>query len=174
MANRYVYAYFVEADGRNVHIYFPKFPEIISEVALRTKHFDKSAISDDVQKHACEALIAGLQGRIATRLDIPEPDDLTIKAADGFVILTVQQSMKLELFKLYRENCRSVVELARRINKQETAARRLLNLRHPSHPLEVEAAFEVLGKQIVHFWGTEPATVSSISARAAINSPRLE
>jgi hypothetical protein len=164
---RYVYAFFVESDGSSAQIHFPKLPEIFASVPPHKNYRDKESSSSDIQECAGDALLTGLQARIVAKLDIPAPDNQDLKAADGFIMLTVQQSMKLELFKLYKENCRSVLELARKINKQETAARRLLNLRHPSQPLEVEAAVEVFGKRIVHCWNIEPATKSGFSARPA-------
>jgi|GEM_PF-3587938 len=152
---RYVYAFRCVREEGEVFFRFRRFPEIVS--AVRATIFAKMT-EEAVEAYAHDAVIAALQGIIATREDIPESDDSRRLAADGFVQLSVREAMKLELYRLYRENCKTVAEFARRLSKPETAARRLLNLRHHSRSAEIEEAVEAFGKRLVHDWGLEQAS----------------
>jgi len=167
--NRYAYAFHRDIQDDEVFIRFPEFPEIFSTIP-REKF--KTMSVNDIQNHASDAVITALQARIVGRGDIPSGDNPNLVKADGFVILSVQQAMKLELFRIYKENCRSISEFGKIINKKETAVRRMLNLRHPSLATEIEVASEVFGKRIVHSWDIEPAGPSGHSARPLLASAR--
>ena len=149
---RYLYAFRLDKQDGEVFFIFPKFPEIIT--AISEEEYDKMD-APDIIKYAHDAVVTALQTKLITRDEIPEGDD-TRTRADGYVNLTVPQAMKLELFKLYLvNNCPSVADFARQIGKKETAARRLFDLRHQSWPSEIEAAFEVFGKSLVHSWNAD-------------------
>lgn len=148
----YVYAFHLEKCDGETFFDFPSFPEIISAIpdakfARMTPH--------EVQAHAEDAVLAALQACIASRDDLPASDDSRLVSADGFVRLKPLEAMKLELYRVYRTNCASVSDFARRIGKQDTAARRLLNLRHPSKVSEIDEALAALGKRLLHDWSTE-------------------
>jgi antitoxin HicB len=151
---RYVYGFRCAREDGEVFFRFRRFPEIISAVGAGA--FGKMN-DETIEVHAHDAVIAALQSIIALHEEIPESDDPRRFAADGFVQLSVREAMKLELYRLYRANCKSVAEFARRLGKPETAARRLLDLRHHSRSAEIEAAVEAFGKQLVHDWGLEQA-----------------
>ncbi len=150
---RYIFAYDLEEEeGGEVFLKFSSFPEIISSVG---KDDISSENMGDVEEHAHDAVIAALQAIIVMREDVPRCDDPNVIRADGFVRLSVGESMKLELAKIYRSNCKSVAELARILGKSETAARRLLDLRHRSTSREIENAIRAFGKRLVHDWSLE-------------------
>lgn len=151
---QYVYAFRCEAEDGEVFFRFPRFPEIISAVGQAAfAALDK----DQVAEYGRDAVVTALESVIAAREDVPEGDDPALVPADGFVRLSVGESMKLELYKLYRANCRSSGEFARLLGKPETAARRLLDLRHASKASEIEKAVAALGKRLVHNWSLEAA-----------------
>lgn len=152
--NRYVYAYCRQPRERSTILAFEKFPEIACP--LRNAEIDHSS-DDAIGMLATDAVITALQARIAARNEIPAPDTPSVVLADGFVVLSVQQAMKLELYRLFRENCHNMQEFADLIDRQETSARRMLNLRHPSIVSEIEAAVAAFGKIVVHKWGLEPS-----------------
>lgn len=159
----YTYAFRFEAQHEDVFICFPQFPEIIT--SLDKKNFE-SATSEFIQDFATDAAITALQARIMARLDIPEGVDQNIDKADGFITLSVQQAMKLELFKLYKANTASITDFSRQIGKPDTSARRLLNLRHPSWTSEIEAAIATFGKRLVHNWDTAVVVLPARGAKA--------
>lgn len=163
--DRYVYAYHREVGVGKIFFRFPKLLDITSFIP---KAADKTMTENDLHYHVTDAVVTALQGYIAGRMEIPSGDDPGLVRADGFVVLSVQQAMKLELYKVYRENCRSIPDLAKQIGKHETAVRRLLNLRHPSLATEIEGAIEFFGKRLIHCWDTETISPHSHSARLAM------
>lgn len=152
MTIRYVYAFHCERQGDEVFFRFPRFPEIISAVPFE---FFESWDQVARQSHADDAVITALQTIILTRDTIPPVDDSRLVTAAGFVHLSPVQCMKLQLARVFAENCSSVAEFARTIDKQDTGARRLLNLRHRSTPDEIEQALAVFRKRLVHQWEVE-------------------
>ncbi len=147
--NQYVYAFNRERRDEELFFVFPRFPEIVSAVPLEVfKTWD----AEMIQSHAEDAVLTALQSVVLARDDIPEPDDYRYFKADGFVHLSTTQSMKLELARVFASSCKSVAEFARRINKHDTAARRLLNLRHPSANGEIDEAFAAFGKRLYSQW----------------------
>jgi len=149
---RYVYGFNLRPEDGEIFFRFPRFPEIISAVDLEAF---RAIGEDEIENHAHDAIITALQAVVALREDVPAADDPALVHADGFVRLSVSESMKLELFKIYKTNCKSVAEFARLLGKSETATRRLLDLRHGSRPREIEKAVNVLGKRLVHDWSLE-------------------
>lgn len=150
---RYIYAFNIEEIEGEIFFRIPRFPEIISNMTI--DDFKKTSGSS-VRKHISDALVTALQARIAERLAIPEGDNPNLLKADGFCVLSVRQAVKIVFYLVYRENCKSVSELARRLGKHETAVRRMLDLRHPSVTSEIEKALDLFGKRLVHNWSIEP------------------
>jgi hypothetical protein len=167
--SRYVYAFRLKSKGDEIFFQFPKLPDILSAIPKDT--YSKMNASD-IQNFALDAVIMALQTRIASKGEIPDGDAPNLIRADGFVNLSVQQSMKLELFKVYRENCRSVSEFARQIGKKETSVRRMLDLKHPSWAKEIETTMEILGKRLVHNWDIELAILPNRLAQPPLTSPQ--
>jgi antitoxin HicB len=139
-------------DGGETFFNFPSFPEIVSAIP-NTKFGRMTAL--EVQAHAEDAVLTAFQACIASREELPKSDDPRLVSADGFVRLRPLEAMKLELYRVYRANCASISDFARRTGKQDTAARRLLNLRHPSKVSEIDEALAALGKRLLHSWSTE-------------------
>lgn len=169
--NRYVYAYHRKVQRSEVFFEFPKLPQIVSRLP---KAAVATMTTEDLSGHVTDAVISALQGHVAARMEIPVGDDPHLGPADGFVVLSVQQAMKLEFYRIYKENCRSIAELVDQTGKHETAIRRLLNLRHPSLAAELEGAIEFFGKRLVHYWDIEPIGPLSHSARTAMVSSRQD
>lgn len=151
---RYVYAYSNVTEDGEAFFRFPKFENIFSSL---DEDVFKNSSEHEIADHAHDAVITALQGIILTRDEIPQADDPSLTKADRFVHLRVGESMKLELYKLYLENCSSVADFARLLNKQETAAHRLLDLRHNSKASEIEKVIAFFGKRLVHDWSLEAA-----------------
>ena len=119
-----------------------------------------------IQHYATDAVLTALQTRIAGRKDIPSDDNQSfILGADGFVNLSIQQSLKIELFKVFKDSCKSVVEFSRKSGKRETAVRRLLDLQHQSWVAEIEAAMASMGKSVRPTWHIEAVPSHPLSAR---------
>jgi hypothetical protein len=112
---------------------------------------------DEIQSFATDAVLTALQACIAGRIEVPDGDNPDLIRADGFVFVPVVPCMKLELFRIYRENFRSLSDFARQTGKMDTAVRRLFDLRHPSRATEIEATLAQLGKQLVHAWAIQAA-----------------
>lgn len=155
---RYAYVFHREVEDGEISLNFPRFPEIISSIDEETF----GSMSKDEEGEYChDAVVTALQAVIAMRDELPEADNPNLVRGAGFVHLSVRESMKLELYRLYKENCNSVADFARILKKPETAARRLLDLRHSSKPSEIEKAISAFGKQLVHDWSLEPATLAT-------------
>lgn len=149
---QYIYAYDLERRDGEVFFVFRAFPEIIS--AVDEREFN-AWTHEEERAHVEDAIVTALQAMIGSRSRIPGGDDPNVVSARGFVHLSPQQAMKLQLFTVYAANCQSISEFARRIGKQDTAARRLLNLRHRSTTAEIVEALARFGIQLRHVWGTE-------------------
>jgi hypothetical protein len=152
-----VYGFRLDDQDEEVFFHFAKMPEIISALDKRVY---QAMNPNKIEEFLSDAVVTALQARITTKKEIPACDNLSLTKADGFVILSVPQAMKLELYKLYKENCSSIADFSRQIGKKETAARRLLDLRHQSWATEIESAFATFGKRLVHDWGIELAPVT--------------
>jgi hypothetical protein len=154
--NRYAYVFRCESRSDETFFKFPKFPEIVS--SLSTSVFRKLS-SDKRIEYATDAVLAALQLKIASRIDVPSGDRPSLLKAGLHVALSVPEAMKLELFRVYLSSgCRSISEFARTLEKGETLVRRLLDLRHPSQPKEIEEALCLMGKRLVHSWDLEDKT----------------
>jgi hypothetical protein len=164
---RYVYAFCFDHLDDEIYFRFAQFPDIISCVSVEAF---QCMDHQDIQDHAADAVTTALQTHVAAKSEIPAGDDPHLVKADGFVQLSVQQAMKLELFKLYKENCRSILDFSKKIEKKETAARRLLNLRHQSWATEIESAIEAFGKRLAHKWALEVTPMQSLP-RSIVGSP---
>jgi hypothetical protein len=154
--HRYIFSYFFVSNDSEVMLVIPKFPEIISSMSKQAY-----VEADDAtrQSFIADALLTALQAKVRMRSEIPEGDDTLEVGADGFISLSVQQSIKLELFRVYRANFRSVAEFARKLGKSETVVRRMFDLRRHSAVAEIEEVLRSLGKRLVHCWGIELSAV---------------
>ena len=145
----YVFAYHFEREEGEVALRFPKFPDLIS--SLPDDAFDRLD-ARAVAERAYDAATAALQAEVTLHEDISEGDDVDLVAADGFVYLGVRESMKLELAKVVRANCKTAADFARKAGKSDTWARRMLDLGYPSKASEIEKAIAIFGKRLTHDW----------------------
>ena len=150
----YVFAYHFEREEGEVALRFPKFPDLIS--SLPDDAFDRLD-ARAVAERAYDAATAALQAEVTLHEDISEGDDVDLVAADGFVYLGVRESMKLELAKVVRANCKTAADFARKAGKSDTWARRMLDLGYPSKASEIEKAIAIFGKRLTHDWQVENA-----------------
>ena len=84
---------------------------------------------------------------VKARQDVPAPSP----PADGQVLIAVTPILaaKLALYTAMREQGVTSVALARRLDLQENAVRRLLDPGHRSHITSVEKALQALGRSLV-------------------------
>ena len=84
---------------------------------------------------------------VKARQDIPAPS----RPAEGQVLIAVTPILaaKLALYTAMREQGVTSVALARRLDLQENAVRRLLDPGHRSHISSVEKALQALGRSLV-------------------------
>jgi antitoxin HicB len=145
----YTFAWSPVAEDGEVFFAFRSFPEIIA--AIPGEQY--SAMSDaEISDYTHSALITALKARISTREPLPHTDNESTAAAAGFVRLSVTEAMKLELYKVYLDNCESVADMARKMDKSPTLVRRLLDLTHPSKVEEIDAALAFFNKRLRHSW----------------------
>ena len=109
---------------------------------------------DEADGHlrARDAILTALQGRIATRQDIPEPSAGRGRAID----LDPLVEAKIALYRLMRAEEVNKAELARRLDWHGPSVDQLLDLDHNSRFGSMAAAFRVLGREM-HIAVDEPA-----------------
>lgn len=114
---------------------FPDVPEAIASGPTR-----EAALAE-----AREALLAGLITYVERGLPLPPA-----RAKRGEpVALDATASLKLAVLDAFRSAGISRVELARRLGKAETEARRILDPDHATKLPALEAALAALGKRVV-------------------------
>ncbi len=157
---QYIYAYNVVETDEGNFLQIPKFDYIISEVT-------PDMTDSEIAARAEDRILTALQMTVQDGDEIPEADPDTL-AARGFVSIDVTPAMKLQLYKLVRENDTSIPRLAerlaKRIGKSLTVAHRLLNLRYNSGNAEIKAACAAYGKRLRHEWSFETCTTETKKA----------
>ena len=153
----YVYGYNIVREYDEVFFKFPAFPEIVTS---RTE--EEYAAMDEAEREgfAHDAIVAALQSHIYYREEIPGSLQKGEDGFDGCVALRITEGMKLQLYQAFLENCSTVAELAEKIGKQQTAASRLLDLRHNSRNHEIEEAMDKFDQRLVPDWRSVPNTAS--------------
>ncbi|WP_025089744.1 type II toxin-antitoxin system HicB family antitoxin [Brucella intermedia] len=135
----YVFYAHVEADpDGGFLVTFPDVPEAITH-------------GDDMQEalaNGSEALGLALRGYVADGRPLPHP---TSRGGANSAEIPVEASdaLKLAVIAAFNDAKISKTELARRLGKMETEARRILDPDHPTKLPLLEAALAVLGKQVV-------------------------
>lgn len=155
--DRFVYAFDLEESDGEIFFAFHAFPEIISSLSVEA--FNTLPVKER-EAFAEDAVLTALQAIIAVREALPAYDNPDLVSASGFVDLSPLQAMKLELYRVYLENCSTIAEFARRIEKQDTTARRLLKLTHRSTVEEIEEALAKFGIKLIHRWATTQMAAS--------------
>lgn len=123
-----------EKDG-GYWVSFPDVPEALTGGDTKSEALEAAA----------DALVTALGGYLEAGRNIP-----AAKRRKGLYAVPVPPlvAAKLALHGAMRENAVSGRELARRLDLQETAVRRLLDLGHRSHIGEVERALAALGLRL--------------------------
>lgn len=134
---QYVYRAVFEPDpDGGVLVTFPDIPGAITHGADRA----------DAIASAREALGLALRGMIAEDGVLPPS-----REEAGLVEIAVDPAtaLKLAVIEAFAASGLSKSELARRLGRQETEARRILDPDHPTKLALIEAALAVLGREIV-------------------------
>ncbi|WP_142417238.1 type II toxin-antitoxin system HicB family antitoxin [Bartonella massiliensis] len=124
-----------DPDGGFV-VTFPDVPEAITAGENRAEALE----------NAVEALGLALRSYPMRGLPLPTPQQYK-----GLVEVTVDawNALKLAVVEAFNEANITKTELARRLGKKETEARRILDLNYPTKLQTLEQALTVLGKQVV-------------------------
>ncbi len=101
----------------------------------------------DALFHAADCLEEAIANRIVMGLAIPEPSPL--KKGQYAITLHAQMAAKAALYMAVKEIGITKVELAGRLNCDEKEVRRLLDPHHSSKLSRIEAALNVMGKQLI-------------------------
>ena len=126
----------LEAREGTVLVSFPDVPEALTEGATRAE-----ALSE-----AVDCLVAALGGYVNEGRTIPRPSPARGRP---LVELPAPVAAKLALYQAIDEQKLSNVALAKRLGTIEGTVRRLVDLDHRSHIVQVESALEVLGRRLV-------------------------
>ena len=134
MTHAFPYAFEPEESG-GVLVQFIDVPE------AHTAGATGAAVGDQ----ALDCLIAALGGYIKLGRKIPRPSP-----ARGRALATLPPlvAAKLALYEAMRAQGITRTELARRLDLQENAVRRLLDLDHRSHIDQIDRALATLGKRL--------------------------
>ncbi|WP_413154842.1 type II toxin-antitoxin system HicB family antitoxin [Bartonella sp. cb54] len=133
----YTYYAQLEADPDGGFIItFPDVPEAITAGENRTEALENAA----------EALGLALRSYPMRGLSLPKPQQY-----DELVAVTVDawNAFKLAVIEAFNEANITKTELANRLGKKETEARRILDPNYPTKLQTLEQALTVLGKQVV-------------------------
>lgn len=116
---------------------FPDIPEAITH----------GADMDEARMNAIEALGLALRGYLVEGKQLPA----SMKRGRGLVDIPVEatDALKLAVIDAFKAADISKSELARRLGKGETEARRILDPDHPTKLPVLEAALFILGKKVV-------------------------
>lgn len=131
----YIYEAVIEPDpDGGLLVSFPDVPEALT-------HGKDHA---DARTSASEALGLALRGYLAERRPLPPA-----RATGTPIAVGPGDALKLALIEAFEASGISKSELARRLGKAETEARRLLEPDYPSKLASMQAALAVLGKTVV-------------------------
>ena len=100
---------------------------------------------DDAVASGADALGMALRGYLTVGRTPPPP-----QAKNGTpVAVPAEDAMKLALVEAFRQSGISKTELATRLGKAETEARRILDPDHPTKLATMQTALAVLGKTVI-------------------------
>lgn len=139
MTYHYGYKVVTEEDGSAI-LDFEKFPEIVCEITQSDKAQNK------VPSIALDAVKNALQARIDYTDDIPAPDK--DRSGDGGVKLSPLDSLKLSLYKTFKDSGASRAEFAKRASVTPTGLVRALDLNHASRFDVLIDIFDRLGYSV--------------------------
>lgn len=129
------YPYETEPDGDSLVVRFPDVPGALTQVDP----------GEDFEATVRDCLVAALGRYVEHRLPVPAASPSRGRAT---IALDVMTSAKLALAQVMSGQGISNVELARRLDVDEKAVRRLLDLDHPSRIDRLEEALASLGRTL--------------------------
>jgi antitoxin HicB len=104
---------------------------------------------EDAIVHAADAIETWIASLIADGLDVPRPKPVKrLRGGEAMVPLSVQSSLKLELYWALRESRITRADLVRRLGWKRESVDRLFRLGHASRLDQIEAAFRAIGRSI--------------------------
>lgn len=131
----YVYSASIVSDPDGGYLVtFPDIPEAIT-------HGDDWA---DAVSNGAEALGMALRGYLAVGQTLPKP-----QASGTPVAVPAEDALKLALIEAFRQSGISKTELAIRLGKAESEARRILDPDHPTKLATMQSALTALGKTVI-------------------------
>ena len=125
-------------EAEAINVTFPDLPE-----ALTCGSSEQQA-----QEYAVDALESVLAEYVQQRKPIPAPSSLKGRTIRAITPSAVVQA-KLALYSEMQRSGLKKAELARKLGWQKNQVERLLDLRHASRMNQIEAALNVVGKNIV-------------------------
>lgn len=132
---RFAYPIEVNEAADGVTVAFPDVPEAITDGGTRAEAIERAA----------DALVSALSFYVEDGEPLPRPSPAKGRPT---ISVTALEAAKLALHDAMTEAGLSKIELARRMDKDERAIRRLLDPLHRSHIGEVETALRGLGKRV--------------------------
>lgn len=134
----YVFAARFEPDPEGG--YLVTFPDVAEAIT-------SGATMAEARANAAEALGLALRGIVALGRPLPSS---TARGEDLYPIsVEPDVAMKLALVEAFRDSGMSKTELAARLGKAETEARRILDPDHPTKLATMQAALAAFGKTVV-------------------------
>ena len=124
------------ADEGGFVVTVPDVPEAITE----------GDSEDEARQMAVEALVMALDGYISEGKTIPLPS--APRVDQHLIVLPTLVGLKIELYRLMRDQNVSKAELARRLNTVQATSTRLLDLFHNSRLDTLDRAFDAVGARL--------------------------
>lgn len=130
------YAYEVVRDDGAYLIRFPDVPEAITVADT----------ADAIEADAIDCLVTALAGYVLDGRSVPGARQA--RSGERVACLPVLDEAKLELLRALTETGTRRTDLARLLDVDEKAVRRLLDFDHQSHIGQIERALAMLGRRL--------------------------
>lgn len=126
-----------EPDG-DYHAYASAMPEAIAAGASESEALEEMR----------QALVAAVRGRINDGMELAPPPELGRREERHRVALPTRLAAKAAVYHAWRKTDMSKAELARRIGRNETEVRRILDPDHGTKLDQLEEAAKALGGRL--------------------------
>lgn len=101
---------------------------------------------DEALALAADAIEVAVAGRMEDDMDLPEPT--AVRKGEHVVPLPAQMAAKASVYAAWKKARLSKTELARRLERNETEVRRILNPRHGTKLDQLDEAARALGGRL--------------------------